>query len=145
MAYEFHYKRRIHFQETDAAGLIHFTNYFRYMEEAETEFLLSLFGAKGLEPDDSLFVTPRVAVSAEFFKPTHFGDVLDCHLWVSRKGSTSLSYVVSFNRDGEEMARGKLTFVFVSQDEGGEYHASAIPAAVDQAIQTAPFAHDRKL
>ena len=56
MAYEFHYKRRIHFQETDAAGLIHFTNYFRYMEEAETEFLMSVFGEQGLSPSNELFV-----------------------------------------------------------------------------------------
>ncbi len=139
MAYEFHYKRRIHFQETDAGGLIHFTNYFRYMEEAETEFLLSLFGEKGLRPDDSLFVTPRVAVSAEFLKPTRFGDILDCHLWISRKGATSLSYVVSFKRGVEEVARGKLTFVFVTKGEDGAYHSSAIPPAVDAMIEAAPY------
>ena len=42
MAYEFHYQRLVHWQDTDLAGIIHYTNYFRYMDEAETEFYRSM-------------------------------------------------------------------------------------------------------
>ena len=42
MAYEFHCKRRVEFAETDMAGIVHFSNFFRYMELAEHEFLRSL-------------------------------------------------------------------------------------------------------
>ena len=35
MSSEFRLKRRVHFYETDAAGIVHFSTYFRYMEEAE--------------------------------------------------------------------------------------------------------------
>ena len=35
MSFEFRLKRRVQFYETDAAGIVHFSTYFRYMEEAE--------------------------------------------------------------------------------------------------------------
>ena len=35
MAEAFHYRRRVEFCETDAAGIVHFSAYFQYMEQAE--------------------------------------------------------------------------------------------------------------
>ena len=37
----FHTTRRVEFGETDLAGVVHFANFFRYMESAEVEFLRS--------------------------------------------------------------------------------------------------------
>ena len=36
------YKRRVEFAETDMAGQVHFSNFFRYMEAAEHAFFRSL-------------------------------------------------------------------------------------------------------
>ncbi len=36
MAYEFKLTRQIDFAETDMAGIMHFSNFFRFMEAAET-------------------------------------------------------------------------------------------------------------
>jgi phenylacetate-CoA ligase len=42
MPSEYHTKRRVEFAETDMAGIVHFANFFRYMETTEHEFLRSL-------------------------------------------------------------------------------------------------------
>ena len=42
MAYEFTAYRKVEFSDTDMAGLVHFSNYFRYMEIAERDFFQSL-------------------------------------------------------------------------------------------------------
>jgi len=42
MAYEFKLVRRVEFNETDAAGIVHFSNFFRYMESVEHAFFRSL-------------------------------------------------------------------------------------------------------
>ena len=39
MACEHRLQRRVEFSETDAAGIVHFSNFFRYMEGAEHAFL----------------------------------------------------------------------------------------------------------
>lgn len=140
MPYEFHYSRRVHFQDTDAAGLIHFSNYFRYMEETESEFLLQIAEDLGVGPEDDLFVTPRVNVSCEFFRPVYFSDVLDCHLWIESIGRTSIGYVVSFRKGEEEVARGRVKFVCVARDENGAFRSTPIPDKLAAHIEVAPFA-----
>ena len=48
-------KRRVELRDTDAAGIAHFSAYFRYMEQSEHEFLrhvgLSVI-LQGREPND---------------------------------------------------------------------------------------------
>ena len=43
MPYEFKLVRRVEFIETDMAGIVHYSNFFRYMEAAETAFIRSLW------------------------------------------------------------------------------------------------------
>ena len=42
MAFEFKAIRRVEFSETDMAGIVHYSNFFRYMETAEHGFFRSL-------------------------------------------------------------------------------------------------------
>lgn len=140
MPSEFRIRRRVHFQDTDAAGLIHFANYFRYMEEAETEFLFHLGELAGVAPGDDFFVAPRVATSAEFLKPVRFGDVLDIAIRCVGKGRSSIDYAYSFQLDGVEVARAKLRAVCVAKGADGEYHSTPIPEALNRVLEVAPKA-----
>ena len=45
MPYEFKHIRRVEFAETDMAGIVHFSNFFRMMEATEHAFFRSLGGA----------------------------------------------------------------------------------------------------
>ena len=42
MAYEFKQTRRVEFSDTDMAGIMHFSNFFHFMEATEAAFLRSL-------------------------------------------------------------------------------------------------------
>ena len=42
MPYEFKLTRRVEFAETDMAGIVHFSNFFRMMEATEHAFFRSL-------------------------------------------------------------------------------------------------------
>ena len=42
MAYEFKATRRVEFSDTDMAGIVHYANFFRFMETAEHGFYRSL-------------------------------------------------------------------------------------------------------
>ena len=44
MAYEFKMKRQVEFADTDMAGIMHFANFFRFMEVTEHAFYRSLAG-----------------------------------------------------------------------------------------------------
>ena len=127
MPHEFNYSRLIHWQDTDTAGIIHFTNYFRYMEEAETEFFRSLGIQKLKTPPFDTILCPRVSASCEFVKTVAFGDELNVHLKVVKIGRTSISYQFTFTCRENEVANGRLTVVCVQRDSNGEMKSVPVP------------------
>ncbi len=85
------------FHETDAAGIVHFSNYFRYAEEAETAALASLgiFNAESLRR----YGFPRVSAGARYLRPLHFHERYSIRTALTHIGSSSLQW--SFTLDGE--------------------------------------------
>ncbi|MCB1018577.1 MAG: acyl-CoA thioesterase [Bryobacterales bacterium] len=138
MPYEFRIRRRVHFQDTDTAGIIHFASYFRYMEEVETEFLFHLAELAGVVPGDAFFIVPRVAVSAEFLSPVRFGAMLDILIRCTHKGRSSIGYAISFRNGDVEAARAQLKVVCVTKNEEGELRPIPIPKELDAVLEVAP-------
>ncbi len=69
----FLYDRRVQFAETDLAGIVHFSWYFRYMEEAEH----ALWRAAGLSisPQEPTVGWPRVAAAFDYKSPLRFEEM----------------------------------------------------------------------
>lgn len=99
MTAQFITTRRVEFADTDMAGIIHFANYYRYMEEAEHAFFRSLgLGIMQSQSDGSVIGWPRVSASCSFEAPAYFEDALEVRLNVVRKGVKSLNYEIEFWR-----------------------------------------------
>src|SRR2546429_5286166 len=77
---EYRLRRRVQFHETDVAGIVHFSWFFRYMEEAEH----ALWREAGLSihPPDSDIGWPRVAASCDFHGALRFEDEFDVSIRV---------------------------------------------------------------
>lgn len=112
MPSEFTTARRVEFADTDMAGIVHFTNFYRWMEQAEHEFFRSL-GLEIIYPqeDGSIISWPRASASCSFKAPAYYKDVLDIELTVIRKGASSLTMKFEFSRDGTQIAVGELKTV----------------------------------
>ncbi len=141
MAYEFKMTRRIEFAETDMAGIVHFSNFFKMMEATEHAFFRSLgFSIHGHEVDCTTG-WPRVSASCDYFRPLRFEDEVEIHLLVAEVRSRSIRYDFIFRRpaDGVEVARGRVAAVCAMVDKKtGTLAAVAIPDAIRARIETAP-------
>ena len=86
---EFVYRRRVQYNETDASGMVHFSSFFVFAEEAEH----AMWRAVGLsvEPGHTEIGWPRVSASFEFFKALRFEDELDIRIRIvgPRRPSTT--------------------------------------------------------
>ena len=104
--------RRVEFGDTDMAGIMHFSNFFRFMEAAETDFLHALGLSVSWRADGVKWGFPRVSVSCDFQKPAKFEDVLTIAVVVERVGTKSVSYRFDFyNQRSEPVAVGRITAV----------------------------------
>jgi YbgC/YbaW family acyl-CoA thioester hydrolase len=141
MAYEFKAVRRVEFAETDMAGIMHYSNYFRFMETAEHAFFRSL-GLSIVTKVDPPVGWPRVHAECDFRLPLYFEDEIEVHLIVAEKKSKSLSYLFKFRKLNAspvlEVAHGKLTVVCVRHEKDGKMAACNIPEFISDKIEVAP-------
>ena len=142
MPYEFTLSHRVEFAETDMAGIVHFANYFRMMENAEHAFFRSLgFTVHGHEAGTTIG-WPRVNAACEFLKPLRFEEVVDIQLLVAEVRTRSIRYAFRFwkSEDGQriEVARGSVTAVCATVKATGKLGAVEIPEAIRSAITPAP-------
>ena len=105
--------RRVEFGDTDMAGIMHFSNFFRFMEVAETDFLR----ARGLDVSwvagGVKWGFPRVSAACDYQKPAKFADVLTVAVTLEKVGTKSVGYRFDFtNQRGEPVATGRMTAVF---------------------------------
>jgi acyl-CoA thioester hydrolase len=138
MAFEYSIKRRVEFSETDMAGIVHYSNFFRYMEAAEHAFFRSLGFSVVSRDVDTPVGWPRVRAECDYRSPLRFEDEFEVKMLVSEKRSKSLSYQFRFSRaDVEEIARGSLTVVCVTHHLG-QMKSAVIPAFMAAKIEVAP-------
>ena len=111
MPSEYSFRRRVQFYETDVAGLVHFSWFFRYMEEAEH----AMWREAGLSihPPDSDIGWPRIASSFEFYRPLRFEDEFDVHLRVAEMTKKTIRYECTLTKNDEKIASGTMTIACV--------------------------------
>ena len=139
MASEFTMTREVTFAETDMAGILHFSNYFRYMEEVEHAFFRSLGFSVHARTDEGAWGWARRAASCTYDRPLRYQDVVTLRLRVKAKGERSITYGIGFELDGHTVASGEVTAVCVGKPEGpeGTLRAVAMPPEVDAAVDVA--------
>ena len=143
MAFQFSMRRSVIFRETDAAGIMHFANFFGWMEDAEHAFFRSLGFSIHSGKGAGAIGWPRVHASCDYRAPLRFEEEAEIVLRVREKRSKSLAYSFTvWKIDGEhriEAARGELVAVCVAWDENsGAMKAIAIPSEIADKIEAAP-------
>ena len=129
-------KRRVQFHETDAAGLVHFSVFFRYMEEAEH----ALWRAAGLSihPQGTDVGWPRRSCGFEFYRAIRFEDEFEITIRVASMEASTIRYRCLITKDGERVARGDLAITCVSKRPDEPMKTIPIPAEIAARIQPAP-------
>jgi YbgC/YbaW family acyl-CoA thioester hydrolase len=130
MGFEFTHPRTVEFCETDMAGIVHFANFFRWMEAAEHAFLRSLGCSVHATEDGVSTGWPRVKVGCEYLKPLRFEDEVETVLSLKEVRNRSVCYAFVFRRapGGEVVAHGEVVAVHAGVSAlTGELQACPIP------------------
>jgi YbgC/YbaW family acyl-CoA thioester hydrolase len=131
----FHTTRRIEFADTDMAGIVHFANFFRFMEAAEVEFLRARGLSVALTWEGQAIGFPRVSACCDYLRPARFEDVLDVAVRLHRVGRKSVTYDFEFSRDGEVVARGQVSSVCCRVGTGHRLESIEIPASMRERLE----------
>ena len=137
MSAPFCHRRRVEFRDTDAAGIVHFSVFFNYMEEAEHAFLRNLGLDVFLLDNETAFSFPRVAAKCDYRSPIRFGELVDVETNIERIGKSSVTYQFLFRRDKTVIAEGRVTAACCELTEAEAPRAVAIPENVRAKLERA--------
>ena len=143
MPHQFKLRRMVEFADTDAAGIMHFANFFRYMEQTEHAFLRSLGFSVHTRTPDGVVGFPRVQAACDYARPLRFENEVEIQLLVCERGEKSIRYDFVFlnvsRRPPIESARGSLTVICALIGPGkDDLRAVAIPESMAAKIEVAP-------
>jgi acyl-CoA thioester hydrolase len=87
----FCHRIRVYFEDTDAAGIVYYANYLKFMERARTEWLRDrgLPHSELVHEQFGVFVV--LGVSANYLAPARLEDLLDVRTAIREMGRASLT------------------------------------------------------
>jgi len=126
-------RRRVQFSETDAAGLVHFTCFFKFFEDAEH----ALWREAGLSihSENSLVGWPRISASCEFIRPLKFEQEFDVVVRITEMTRRTITYGGEITRGGERVASGTWRIACVDKLADGTLRSTEIPADVAERLK----------
>jgi acyl-CoA thioester hydrolase len=131
----FRYTRKVFFYETDLAGVVHFSCYFRYMEEAEH----ALWRAAGLTVDraGAGIGYPRVSATFDYKNPLFFEDELTIVARVHAVTTRTIKYSFVCTRGESSIGTGWLTTACATRQDDGSMRSVAVPDGVVASLRAA--------
>ena len=119
---------RVTWADTDAAQVVHYSNYFKFFERTEEEFYRQL-GFSFMDTAKRGLWFPRVEAFCQYKKPARFNDLLEVELTVEELKEKSMKLVFKvFNKETTALlATGHIVIVAADKQTG---RATKIPEDV---------------
>lgn len=106
-------KRTIYLRDTDATGVLFFTEQFRLvLEVLETFFQKQGFSLREMI-EKKVFLMPIVHAESDYFSPLYVGDTLTVHLSLEKIGTSSFTLVYHLFDELEKEEKGRVSIVHV--------------------------------
>ncbi|MGA2774978.1 MAG: thioesterase family protein [Candidatus Omnitrophota bacterium] len=123
-------RKKIYYHDTDCGGVVYYSNYLKFLEEARTE----LFAEKGLSikklaDRGTFFVVARQEI--DYKLPARYGDELEISTWISANSTVRLEFDAEIkDQNGQLVSKAKTILVCV----GTDFKPKVIPAEIKRLI-----------
>ena len=109
------YERKAFYHETDQMGVIHHSNYLRWLEEARIFFLDNL-GLSYKKMEEIGIISPVVSIKLDYVKPVHFDDYVLIDMKVIKYTGVKMifEYVIRDKNTNDVMVRAESSHCFTN-------------------------------
>ena len=110
------YEHHAKYYETDQMGIIHHSNYIKWMEEARMD-LMEQIGLSYKEMEAMEIISPVLSVSCEYHSMVHFDDVVVIEPRITKYNGIKmeLEYVMKDKETGELRTTAKSSHCFLNK------------------------------
>ena len=108
---------RVYYEDTDAAGIVYYANYLRFIERGRTEFLRALGHDQNILMGEGIAFAVRSA-SVEFLRPARLDDLLTVETGIASLGRAQVTFAQRILRDTELLLDAKIRVVCIDPGRG---------------------------
>lgn len=125
---------KAYFGDTDAAGIVFYPNFYKWMDQATTELV-----GKNILPTSVLYkekhiLLPLIETFCEYYSPIYFEDVVDIYSEITKITDRTIRVEHVFKREGEIVAKGYEVKAWTKKEENG-LKSESIPDKIKQLIK----------
>ncbi len=121
---------RVYYEDTDAAGIVYYANYLRFIERGRTEFLRALGHDQNLLMQEGVAFAVR-SVAAEFLRPARLDDLLAVETGIAALGRAQLTFAQRILRGDELLLDAKIRIACIDPATG---RPQPIPRPIHQQL-----------
>ena len=106
---------KVYYEDTDAGGVVYYSNYLKFLERARTEALFSLgFSNKKIKDEFGALIIVK-SCNVEYTKSAYLEDELSIRSFV--KSITKTSFIMNqfISKDNDLVVEAKVHLVFINQ------------------------------
>ena len=128
----FRFQVRVYYEDTDAAGVVYYANYLKFMERARTEWLAAIgFPLAAFERAHGVvFVVHRCEI--DYLRPARLNDVLDVTVQVAARRAVRLVVGQNVTRADELLTAAQVELACV---DAQTMRPARIPSALAQRLE----------
>ena len=132
MSNEFIHEVKVYYEDTDAGGVVYYSNYLKFLERARTEMIntIGLSNKKLLEEHKTLIIVKSCNV--EYLSPSKLEDTLQIHSSIESFNKASFVIIQNIKKDDNLILKAKLKLVTVNQ----EGKPIKVPSALEKQLLT---------
>ena len=113
---EHHFALTVYFEDTDAAGIVYYANYLRFMERARSDMIRAVGVDQAAELRASGSAYAVAEVNIRYLKPARLGNDLVVISTVEAVRGVSVLIHQRVMRGGEQLTDARVTAAYLSAD-----------------------------
>lgn len=109
-------KKKIYYHDTDCGGVVYYSNYLKFLEEARTEYFSEKgFSIKELADSGTLFVVARQ--ETDYKAPAAYGDILEIKTKIAETSTVKIVFENEiYNQDNRLLTKARTILVCVDKN-----------------------------
>ena len=110
------YYRKAQYHETDQMGIIHHSNYVKWMEEARMD-LMDQMGLSYKQMEEMEIISPVLSIAVEYHSMVHFDDTVVIETKITKYNGIKMDveYRMTDKETGELRTTGKSSHCFLNR------------------------------
>jgi len=111
-----HFALTVYFEDTDAAGIVYYANYLKFLERARSDMLRAAGIDQCAAIDEGTGVYAVAEASIRYLRPARLGDDLRIVSTVDQVRAASVHIHQTVSRGAEQLAKAEITAAFLTPD-----------------------------